>query len=163
YVETYANGQYYRDENIGARWTSGTVDVESMATGVHDDLFIDTYDSTRGHRLAMLDPAMKEIGIGVATGTIQGNNGLVVTEDFGISGTQSFLTGAVYHDTNANNFYDIGEAVQGVVATVTSGATTIGSDTTGSGGGWSVGEPGGTYTVTFSSGGLATPVSATIE
>src|SRR5262249_4854836 len=39
----------------------------------------------------------------------------------------------------------------------------VGSDTTGSGGGWSVGMPGGTFTVTYSGGGLAQAVSAIVE
>ena len=124
-----------------------------------------------GHRLAMLDPNMKEIGIGEATGQVvpfgqpAPRNAVVITENFGVSGTQSFLTGAVYNDTKvADHFYSLGEGVQNVTATVKNAAgTVVGSDVTGSGGGWSVGEPGGTYTVTFSGGGLGAPVSATVE
>src|SRR5262249_32140406 len=83
--------------------------------------------------------------------------------NFGVSGTRSFLTGVVYNDTNGDHFYGLGEAVQGVTATATQAGATVGSDTTGSGGGWSVGMPGGTYIVTFSGGGLAAAVTATVE
>ena len=48
-----------------------------------------------------------------------GYNAVFVTEDFGISGTNSFLTGAVYNDANGNNFYDLDEGVPGVTAKVT--------------------------------------------
>ena len=112
--------------------------------------------------MAMLDDNAREVGMGVATGTYGGYNAVYVTEDFGVSGTNSFLTGAVYNDANGNNFYDLNEGVQGVTAKVTTtGGTLVGSDTTGSGGGWSVSEPGGTYNVTFT--GLATgDVTATV-
>ena len=113
----------------------------------------------------MLDDNAREVGMGDTTGVVwQATTRSYVTEDFGVSGTNSFLTGAVYNDANGNNFYDLNEGVQGVTATVTTTAgTLVGSDTTGSGGGWSVSEPGGTYNVTFTGAGLvAGGVTATV-
>jgi hypothetical protein len=120
-----------------------------------------------GHRLAMLDPSYKEAGIGATLQYTNTGNSVSAkyfqTQNFGNQGTQSFLTGAVYNDTNKDNFYGLGEAVSGVTVTVRNAANAvIGSDTTGDGGGWSVGQPGGTYKVTFSAAGKAT-VAATIE
>src|SRR5262249_36781679 len=134
----------------------------------------DSYASDRGHRLAIMADNVKEIGIGVTTGVVNwkdanGNdvayNSDIVTENFGVSGTNSFLTGAVYNDANGNFFYDLNEGVQGVTATVTTAAgAAVGSDSTGSGGGWSVSEPGGAYKVTFTGAGLvAGGVTATVD
>ncbi|MFZ2140155.1 MAG: Calx-beta domain-containing protein, partial [Xanthobacteraceae bacterium] len=164
YQETYPAFQTYHDENIAWQGTSGAIDLASMTQQVEDGLFVDSYDSTRLHRVAIMDGTMREVGVGETTGVVQGYNSVVVTEDFGISGTNSFLTGAVYNDVNGNNFYDLNEGVQGVTATVTTTAgALVGSDTTGSGGGWSVSEPGGTYNVTFTGAGLvAGGVMATV-
>ena len=109
-----------------------------------------------GHRLTFLDPSYKEVGIAVDlkytnTGT-SASGDLHYVENFGVRGTQSFLTGAVYNDdVIKDNFYSLGEAVKGVTVTVqnTAGGF-VGNDTTGDGGGWSVGQPGGTYKVIFS-------------
>src|SRR5262245_11621240 len=165
YTETYPAGQTYHLENIGWQGTTGAIDLAGMTQKVENDLFYDTYDATRFHRVAIMDGTMREVGVGVATGTVQGYNSVVVTEAFGISGTNSFLTGAVYHDANGNFFYDLNEGVQAVTATVTTTAgAAVGSDSTGSGGGWSVSEPGGAYKVTFTGAGLvAGGVSATVD
>lgn len=143
--------------------------AEQNHLGLFKDDPANTFGNEKaGHRLTMLDPSYKEAGIGATTlftGTPTSVDAkFFLTENFGSRGTQSFLTGAVYNDNVIkDNFYSIGEAVKGVTATVrnASGAV-IGSDTTGDGGGWSVGEPGGTYKVTFSAAGKA-DVSATIE
>ena len=84
---------------------------------------------------------------------------MLVTQNFGVSGTQSFLTGVVYNDTRVNNdFYDIGEAVQGVVVTVTASAATPPVQV-------AAGPSGSRWHVcrAYSGGGLATTVSATVE
>lgn len=144
---------FFRDENIQVRSWSAPLTQTQIAWLIqqnHDNLFYDNpaneFGDPGGHRMAMLDDNAREVGMGVATGTYGGYNAVYVTEDFGVSGTNSFLTGAVYNDANGNNFYDLNEGVQGVTAKVTTtGGTLVGSDTTGSGGGWSVSEPGGTY------------------
>ena len=160
---------FFRDENIQVRSWSAPLTQTQIAWLIqqnHDNLFYDNpaieFGDPGGHRMAMLDNNAREVGMGVTTGTYGGYNAVYVTEDFGVSGTNSFLTGAVYNDANGNNFYDLNEGVQGVTAKVTTtGGTLVGSDTTGSGGGWSVSEPGGTYNVTFT--GLATgDVTATV-
>ena len=166
---------FWQDENIAAQATSETLTdsvIESLTELVHDSLFIDKDVGGRGHRTAMMQDSMREVGMGEITGPFRDwktgitFNGVFVTQNFGVTGNQSFLTGAVYNDTKfdaatkgTKDFYDMGEGVQGVVATVAG----VGSDTTGSGGGWSVGGPGGNLVVTFSGGGLANAVSATVE
>lgn len=184
----YANNTVRRPENIGtasanafntnaALLPSELKLKQQLAEQNHLSLFNDdptktSGDETGGHRLAMLDPNYKEVGIGATSvttnPTLNGMPGIDVkfyqTQNFGNNSTQSFLTGAVYNDNVIkDNFYSLGEGVSGVTATVRNSAgTVIGSDTTGDGGGWSVGEPGGTYKVTFSASGRA-DVAATIE
>ena len=170
---------HYHPENFDYQWTTGQV-TNAMTIQAGNDLFTDDpknmFGEGGGHRLALLDPNIKEIGVGEVTvpglipnGQTVAGTGLVITENFGNDTTKSFLTGAVYNDAAspnaaANHFYDIGEGVQNVTETVKdANGTVIGTDVTGSGGGWSVAEPGGTYSVTFSGAGLATPVSALIE
>ena len=173
YIQNQVAGVTYRNENIGMSYTTAPgaltdSQIWGMTRSQHEGLFKDdpsfNWGEGGGHRLAMLDDNMREVGIGVTSGTYKGNNAIFVTEEFGSSGTQSFLTGVVYNDKDGDHFYGMNEAVQGVTATVTNAAGgAVGSDATGSGGGWSVGEPGGTYAVTFSGGGLAAAVSATVE
>ena len=178
----YTGNNVTRDENISSQSANASNSnpaalptrdqyAKQFSEQSHFGLFFD--DPTKmdgedgGHRLAMLDPSYKEVGIGVNfqyTNTGNSVSGKYFqTQNFGNQGTQSFLTGAVYNDTNKDNFYGLGEAVSGVTVTVRNAANAIiGSDTTGEGGGWSVGEPGGTYKVTFSAAGKAN-VAATIE
>ena len=174
----------YHNENFGSAWNTAPFAaddklLESMIKLNHSGLFTDNpaqYGPGAGHRQAMMDPDMKEVGIAEKHGTLSsGKNAAAVIENFGVTGTQSFLTGVVYNDTRGavvngkdvgDHFYSLGEAVQNVNVSVKSGATAIGSDVTGSGGGWSVGEPataGALYTVTFSGAGLAAPVSAIVD
>ena len=177
YIEAYPANQIYHDENVAWQGVGGTIDLASQTQQVEFGLFIDSYASDRGHRLAIMDGTMREAGVGETTGVVQwinpttgalqNLNSVVVTEDFGISGPNSFLTGAVYNDTNGNNFYDLNEGVAGVTATVSTVAgTKVGSDITGSGGGWSVSEgaPGGIFKVQFTGPGIAAGgVTATVD
>ena len=162
-------------ENVAWQGTSGAIDLGSMSQQAQDGLFFDSYDGGRGHRLAIMNGDMREIGVGVTTGVVQWKNSgtgalenynsVVVTEEFGVAGTKSFLTGAVYNDANASNFYDLNEGVANITVTVTTTAgAAVGTDTTGAGGGWSVSEPGGTYNVKFNGGSIvAGGVTATVE
>ena len=71
----------------------------------------------------------------MVTGVLQGWNTEMVFENFGVSGSHSFLTGAVYnHTIIQDNFYSLNEGRQGITATVINGyGALISSDTTGSG------------------------------
>jgi uncharacterized protein YkwD len=98
---------------------------------------------TLGHRRNIMNFdgtfIYNEIGIGV----VQDNNPAtqvgpyIITQDFARSG-QVYILGVVYRDRNGNGFYDIGEGLAGVTITPSRGNY---------------------YTVTFSSGGYAIPVT----
>ncbi|MEO8616777.1 MAG: Calx-beta domain-containing protein [Luteolibacter sp.] len=93
---------------------------------------------------------MREIGIGVSSGTNGTVGPQLVTQDFGNrSSPPTFGTGVAYYDLNSNNFYDTGEGISGITVNV-SGTTNY--CTTAQGGGWVVPIPStaATRTVTFS-------------
>jgi len=146
----------------------------------HAGFIIDWGVESLGHRKNLLEfdrdsDFFREIGIGVVyTVSSSSYPGLrllppgifslstevgpiIITEDFALSATQPdtpFLLGVVYDDLNGNNFYDIGEGVQGVTISLDNGQSTVSA----SSGGYSlpVDSP-GTYQVTASGGPLSTP------
>lgn len=106
-----------------------------------------------GHRITIHNASYREVGIGVVSGTNAGVGPQLVTQDFANRrGLEPFITGVVYYDVNGNNFYDLGEGIEGVTV-LASGSQFYG--VTASSGGYSVPVPGnGTYTVTFQMPGL---------
>jgi len=147
-------------ENLAWRGSTGAINTEATVIQEYQDLFVDTGISGRGHRLNMLSPSYKETGAGVRTGNFMGYNAVLTGNDFGAKAGNSFLTGVVITDTvAANNFYNVGEGLSGVSVVVKSGATTVASTTSNAAGGYQVQVPAGTYQVTFSGTGLASPIT----
>lgn len=104
----------------------------------------------RGHRAAIHSGTFQEIGVGV----VMGSNGSVgpqlVTQDFGRRlNMMPRGTGVAYYDLNGNNFYDVGEGIEGLTVNVDGASYYC---TTAKGGGWVVPTPSSTTTrtVTFS-------------
>ena len=111
-----------------------------------------------GHRVNMLDAGFTEVGIGV----LAENNPAtsvgpwVVTQDFGSRrGAGVELLGVVIADADGDRFYDIGEGLGGVTvsATAAGGGGRI-ATTTWASGGYQLDLTPGSWTVTFSGGGL---------
>ncbi|MDO3388305.1 hypothetical protein QWI17_20835 [Gilvimarinus sp. SDUM040013] len=69
----------------------------------------------------------------------------MVTQKFARSGSNYFVTGVIYNDSNGNNFYDVGEGLNGVTVDV-DGTNTSTLNT----GAYSIARGNGTYTVTVS-------------
>ena len=84
------SGTYGWGENIAYRGTTGTLNDDMTTAGEHQDLFIDSTEPGRGHRVNIEDPDYKEVGVGITTGTFQGYNALMTTEDFALLGHQQF-------------------------------------------------------------------------
>jgi hypothetical protein len=102
----------------------------------------------RWHRLNMMDPNMKEVGAGIATG----NYGLIPSSisviNCAYSGTGSFLTGVAYTDSSGNNRYTPGEQMGGVsIVAVRNSDGAQFTTTTWESGGYSLALPRGSYTV----------------
>ena len=143
-------------ENIAYRGSTGTLNDDTTTAGEHQDLFIDSGEAGRGHRVNIEDPSYKEIGVGITSGTFQGYNALMTTEDFAYTGNGSFLTGVAYTDAiTADHFYEPGEGLGAITITATNTSTNaIFSTTTWSSGGYTLALPAGTYAVTADGSGL---------
>ena len=150
-------------ENIAWLGESPTVPQLTPSTAeLHADLFVDDGIDGRGHRVNILDAAMKEIGTGVLDGEFSGYNAVMVTEDFAYSAGNSFLTGVIYNDLLVydNDFYTPGEGVGGVLITATRLSDSAEFTTTAwASGGYSLQLAAGDYDVTLSGGGLSGTVA----
>ncbi|UEM23290.1 CAP domain-containing protein [Skermanella mucosa] len=155
-------GNWRWGENISWRGTIGPAEDAAASVGrQHDALFL-----SPGHRENILQDDFREIGAATVSGDFQGYDTLMVAESFGKTGDDVFLTGVAYDDLDGNDFYTPGEGRGGINVT----ATPMGSaepvsltDLTGTAGGYEIAAQPGTYSVTFSGGGLAAPVVQTVE
>jgi uncharacterized protein YkwD len=120
--------------------------------------------SPPGHRDNLMDPDLREVGIGLVsapTGSTMGP--LLVTQDFGTRFNigNSYLLGNVYADANQDGFYEPGEGLGDVNLSITGSAGTF-QVTTSAAGGYQIQVPAGTYQVVASGGGLAAPLSQSV-
>lgn len=151
-------GSWTWGQNIAWSGTSpDTPPVNATTAQLEQNLFVDAGEPGRGHRVNLMNPQFQEIGIGVETGTFDGYNAVMATQDFAASGGGggAFLTGAAYADANGNKFYDPGEGLGSVTVTATrtsDGATF--STTTWAAGGYTLALAPGTYNVTAGGTGL---------
>lgn len=67
-----------------------------------------------GHRANLLDPSMREVGIGFESGDFHGMDANFAVQNFGLAGGDRFLTGVAYNDKDGDDFYSIGEGKGGV-------------------------------------------------
>ncbi len=124
-------------------------------------LIVDNGEPDLGHRMQLLaldslDASEHSVGAGIVLNG-SGTFGSYYTIDTALAtDTRAFLTGAAFKDTNGNGLYDAGEGLGGVTVTVAG----VGSVQTFSSGGYSIPLSPGTYTVTFSGGGLATQTTS---
>lgn len=142
-------------ENISITWGSGKMPSQSVVDGMENGLF-----KSPGHRTNILKESYNEIGIGVEGGEYKGSPGVDATQDFGRK-SSPYLTGVVFDDKDGDNFYDVGEGLKGIHIDAKSSTGQTYSVTGWDTGGWQMAVPQGSYTLTFSGGGLAAPVIKT--
>src|SRR3954447_14521388 len=147
-------GSWTWGENIAITYGGGSAVSAATVVSLENGLF-----KSPDHRVNLLNPAFKEVGLGVVGGTYQGSAAVDATQDFAKSGSSSFLTGVAYNDLSGDNFYEPGEGLGGVTVQVTSSGGQTWQTTTWASGGYQVALGAGSYTVTFSGGGLAAPVT----
>ena len=113
----------------------------------HEGLFYSV-----GHRNNILNGNYREIGLGIAQGDFAGTNSIVVTQNFGKSGSSVFLTGVAFDDLSTDdNFYTIGEGLRGIsIEAVRQGDHKSFTTTTKNAGGYQIALNGGTYDIRFS-------------
>jgi uncharacterized protein YkwD len=107
-------------ENIAWAGTTGpSVNLTEYAYAHHAGLF-----DSPGHRVNILAAGFREIGVGQKQGYFLNSKNnttylaSMLTENFATSGNNYFLTGVVYSDSNGNEFYDVGEGLNGVAVTI---------------------------------------------
>lgn len=98
-------------ENIAWRGVvPGPIDAAAAILLQHDALFL-----SPGHRTNLLNDDMREIGVGQAAGSFIRDgrdwSASIVTQDFAVSGSQLFLTGVLYQDSNGDSRYGLGEGL----------------------------------------------------
>jgi Ca2+-binding RTX toxin-like protein len=154
-------GSWMTGENIAWSGSTGAVDILAYTKQLADNLFLSPL-----HRENTLNATFHEAGTGVVSGAFTSGgttyNSVMATENFGLSGSNVFVSGVAINDINGNNFYDVGEARANINVAVSTAGVADGTDTTEAAGGYSVATVTGTHVVTFSGGGLAAPVSATV-
>src|SRR4051812_1418189 len=148
------SGSWTWGENIAINYGAGTSVSAATVRSLENGLF-----KSAGHRENLLNPAFKEVGMGVVSGTYQGSAAVDATQNFARSGTSLFLTGVAYNDLSGDNFYEPGGGLGGLSVLVKSSAGQTWQTTTWASGGFQVALGAGTYTATFSGGSLAAPVT----
>jgi uncharacterized protein YkwD len=157
--------------DLGVPWVSwGESSAAGTAyptsAGALQALIVDAGVSDLGHRKHLLgeDPVyatQNEVGIGI----VQGGNGPLsnyyTIDTVATNDSRPILTGVIFQDANGDGHYDIGEGLDHVHISVTNDTTTV-TTTDFDSGGFSIPLNAGTYTVTVSGGGLATPVTQTV-
>lgn len=103
-------------ENLAWNGTTGTLDLVAIVETQHDNLFVDKGIEGRGHRITMLHPSLREVGISLQRGSFTGRDGtvftdsLMQTQEYATAATGvTFVLGVVYDDRNGNGQYDHGE------------------------------------------------------
>jgi Ca2+-binding RTX toxin-like protein len=154
-------GRSTAGENISWTGTTGGLDAIAAVYSQHRGLFLSS-----GHRTNILGEDFVEIGVGQILGVFTASgtnyNASMITENFGARfAVPKTLTGVVYTDGDGDDFYSVGEGRGSVTVAIGGGpsATTYGV------GGYAITNLAGVTgnrTVTFSAGGLAASVTATI-
>jgi uncharacterized protein YkwD len=151
---------------VGFPWTSwgesisaGYATVEEALAG----LIIDAGVPGFGHRnqLLAIDSISKtqtQVGIGVVMGGSGTYHNYFTIDTASTADTRPFLTGVVFNDTSGTGIYQAGEGLGNVTITVSG----IGSFQNWASGGYSLRVNPGSYTVTASGGGLASPITTTV-
>ncbi len=150
------SGSWTWGENIAIQWGGGTAIDAELVESMHAGLF-----KSAGHRTNIEKADFKEIGIGFGVGEYQGTTGATGTQNFARTAGSPFLTGVAFGDRDGDRFYDPGEGLAGVKVTARSSAGTVSETTTWDAGGYQMELAAGTYSVTFSGGGMAQSVTRT--
>lgn len=109
-------GSWSWRENLAWTGTTGTLDLDAAIDAHHEGLY-----RSAGHRANTFADDIREIGVaqvaGVFTQSGTNFNASMTTLNFARSGTDHFLTGVAYTDSDVDSFYSIGEGQSGLVIT----------------------------------------------
>ena len=155
-------GNWTWGENIAWSGTTGSLNSAAASIQHHENLF-----NSAGHRVNILNGSFRETGVGSLSGQYTSGtdyNAQMTTQNFAASGVNHFITGVVFNDKDSDDFYSIGEGESGLAVGLFQNGKDIGSDSSGSAGGYAIGTAlAGEIEVRFSGGGLASAMGVTIE
>ncbi|MCC5992835.1 MAG: hypothetical protein JJT99_09950 [Rhodobacteraceae bacterium] len=119
----YASGGFGFGENLSWTGTTGVIDMEAAVVNHAAGLF-----NSDGHRANILADFFRETGVAQLEGQFTHTDGTtyntsMLTQKFAVSGTNVFLTGVVYTDSDGDGFYSLGEGESGVSIATTSAST----------------------------------------
>lgn len=146
-------GSWSWGENIAISSGSGMAIATATVDRQENGLF-----NSAGHRENLLGAGFREVGIGITSGDYHGAAAVTTTQDFARSGSLPFLTGVAFADRDGDRFYDPGEGLGGISVDARSSTGAVTHTTTWEAGGYQMALPAGSYTLTFSGGGLEQPV-----
>jgi Ca2+-binding RTX toxin-like protein len=150
-------GSWRSAENIAIRYGAGVAPGAIQVELMHDGLF-----RSPGHRVNTLNDEFREAGIAINAGDYLGQAAVTTTQNYARSGSFVFLLGVAFADADADAFYDPGEGIAGMTVTIRDlWNNQVAQVATMAAGGWQVAVPIGTYSVTFSGGGLTNPILRT--
>lgn len=145
------SGSWATGENIAWATTRAPTGYSDEVKLLHTNLM-----NSSGHRANILNPNFREVGLGFEVGDYKGRSSAFVTEDFGKTGSDLFLTGVAFDDMDGDRFYDPGEGMGAITITAKNAAGQTFKTTTSAAGGYDLVLKPGTYTVTFSGTNIAT-------
>ena len=151
-------------ENIAWQGTYPTTPNQANVTfELHKGLFVDKGIEHRGHRLNILNPSFREVGMGTLSGIFTANsqdyNSVMITEDFAYVENGAFLTGVAYTDRKKDDdFYTPGEGIRVNISAKRKSDNAVFTTKSWASGGYSLKLPPGAYTVTAS----GTPLGTTL-
>jgi len=106
-------GDWATGENLSVSATTGRINLNAVVADQFNSLY-----ASPSHRVGMMNEKYRETGVAQVEGvfTQQGTNfnASMITQKFGATGTQAFVTGVIYNDRDRNDFYSIGEGSSGV-------------------------------------------------
>ena len=156
-------GSWTWGENIAWSGSTGSFSGDANAATHHKNLFL-----SAGHRTNILNDNFREVGIGSITGSFKSGtttyNALMTTENFAKSGSNIFVTGVTYNDTDNDDFYSIGEGLGSRTVTLLQNGSSVATTTSAAAGGFSLGTTvTGPVEVRFSGGGLAATMGVSVS
>ena len=102
------SGAWTWGENIALVSTASPTGYQDEALKLHTNLM-----NSPSHKTNLLNPAFREVGLGIEIGEYKGSTVAMLTENFAKTGTSLFLLGVAFDDKDGDKFYDVGEALGG--------------------------------------------------
>ncbi len=125
-------GSWAWRENLAWSGTTGTLNLVQAILDHHEGLY-----RSSGHRQNTFGTNVREVGVAQVEGVFTQDgtdfNTSMLTLNFARTGTDHFLTGVAYHDTDGDEFYSVGEGVRDVTFTAAGN-----SDVTTTAGGYAI-------------------------